>query len=78
MEQRWRQEDPQADWRAVERGWCLAERALKEELLAQAHERRGDRYGPELGKAEAAQPERVVQGEMQRRGWTEAELERRR
>ena len=42
MEQRWAQESPEADWRAVERGWCLGEAEFKQELLPQMHERRGE------------------------------------
>ena len=70
------QESPEADWKAVERGWCLGYKAFREELLA--HARRGDHYGPELREADAVQAQGVVRAELRRRGWTEAELERRR
>ncbi|HEV2210754.1 MAG TPA: transposase, partial [Verrucomicrobiae bacterium] len=73
LEGRRRQESLKADWRAVERGWFLGDPQLKEELLAQMHERRQDHYGPELRQAE-----RVLREELSRRGWTEAELSRRR
>ncbi len=78
MEQRRCQEDPKADWNAVERGWCLGDKAFREELLAQMHEQRADHYGPELREADAVHAERVLGEELLRRGWTEAELMRRR
>jgi putative transposase len=78
MEERRRQETPKTDWRAVERGWFLGDKELKEELLAQMHERRKDHYGPELREAELVHAERVLREELSRRGWTEAELSQRR
>ncbi len=78
MERRRGQETPKADWKAVERGWCLGDPEFKAELLAQVHERRGDHYGPELREADALHAERLVGEELRRRGWTEADLTRRR
>jgi len=42
------------------------------------HQRRGDHYGRELRQADALHAEGVVQAELRRRSWTEAELDRRR
>ncbi|HWW02128.1 MAG TPA: hypothetical protein VNZ64_20680 [Candidatus Acidoferrum sp.] len=67
-----------ADWKAVERGWFPGDKAFKEELLAQMHERRADPYGPELRDADLLHAERVVKEELRRRGWAEAELNCRR
>ncbi len=78
LEHRRLQEDPKTDWKAVERGWFLGDKHFKEELLAQMHEKRGDHYGPELREADLAHAERLLQEELSRRGWTEAELGRRR
>lgn len=78
LEQRRRQETPQTNWKAVERGWCLGDKEFKAELLAQMHGRRGDHYGPELREADTLHAERLVREELRRRGWTEAELGRRR
>lgn len=77
MEWRRAQENPTADWRAVERDWCLGDEAFRKELLAQMHERRGEHYGPELREADQAHAEGVVKQELQRRGWKEADLGRR-
>jgi hypothetical protein len=72
------QENPRADWRAVERGWFLGDKAFKKELLAQLHEARRDHYGPELREADLAHAEQLLNEELARRGWMEAECERRR
>ena len=78
LEHRRRQEDPKSDWKAVERGWFLGDIEFKQELLAQMHGNRRDHYGPELREADLAHAERVLEEELSRRGWTEAELSRRR
>lgn len=78
LEHRRGQEKPNADWRAVERGWFLGDPEFKQELLAQMREQRRDHYGPELREAELAHAERVLKAELSRRGWGEAELGRRR
>ena len=78
MEHRRRQESPETDWKAVERGWFLGDEEFKEELLAQMHQPRGDHYGAELREADAVHAERVVAEELRRRGWREAELALRR
>ena len=78
LEQRRRQESPKTDWRAVERGWCLGDRAFREELLAQMHGSRKDHYGLELRQSDTVHAQSVVQAELRRRGWTEEELKRRR
>jgi REP element-mobilizing transposase RayT len=78
MEHRRSQEDPKAEWEAVERGWCFGDEAFKAELLAQVHQKRKDHYGAELREADEAHAEGVVQAELRRRGLAEAELARRR
>ena len=78
VEHRRRQEEPQSDWKAVERGWFLGDKQFKEELLAQMWERRGDHYGPELREADLLYAERVLKEELARRGLTEADLSCRR
>jgi hypothetical protein len=42
------------------------------------HERRGELCGPELQEADQAHAEGLVQRELRRRGWKEADLDRRR
>jgi len=50
VEQRRAREDAPGEWQVMERGWCLGDQAFKEELLAQASEKRRDRHGPGLGR----------------------------
>jgi hypothetical protein len=78
MQERQRQESPKTDWKSVERGWRLGDKAFKEELLGQMHGRRGDHYGPELREADAVHAQKLVQAEFERRGWAQGELSRRR
>jgi REP element-mobilizing transposase RayT len=78
VEHRRKQESPKADWRAVERGWFLGDQEFKAELLAQVRELKADHYGAELRESDAAHAEGVLKEQLQRRGWTEAELARRR
>ena len=78
MEHRRRQETPRTAWNAVERSWFLGDQEFRQELLRQMHDRRGDHYGLELREADLVHAERVLREELQRRGWNEAELDRRR
>jgi putative transposase len=78
MEER-RQHDEPEEWKALRRGWCFGEEAFRMELLEQMSEKIGVHHGGgeriETAKAKA---ERIVAEEMARRGWNEAELEKRR
>ena len=78
MEQRRGQEADEAEWKAVERGWCVGSKEFRAELLEQMRERRGDHYGAELREADEVNAERLVQAELRRRGWKETELTQRR
>lgn len=78
MEERRAQEGKDADWRAVERGWCVGSKEFKAELLQQMRERRADHYGSELREADEEHAEGLVRQELRRRGWKEAELAERR
>ncbi len=77
LEERREHETQKTDWRCVQRGWCLGDKAFREELLARMQER-GDHYGPELREADALHAERVVQEELRRRRWTKLDLTQRR
>ena len=78
MEQRRKQESPEADWKAIERGWCLGDEEFKAELLAHMHQLRGDHYGPELRQADQAHAPALLQKELRARNWNEADLAQRR
>jgi len=78
MEQR-RAQETGGDWRAVRRGWCLGEETFRQELLAQAHEREGEHhYGSQRRETAEEKGGRIVAEELDARGWSEAELARRR
>ena len=78
LEHRRGQEEPQSDWKAVERGWFLGDKQFKQELLAQMVERRRDPYGPELREADLLHAERVLKEQLSRRGLKESDLSCRR
>ena len=79
METRRRQESGGEEWAAIRRGWFFGADALKQELLAHASERVGaQHYGAERQESGEAKAERLVHEELQKRGWTEAELMKRR
>ena len=78
LEQRRGAEDGQ-EYKASRRGWFVGDDALKKELLAQMSEKAGEsHYGEELRESAEAKAERIVAGEMERLGWNEEELKRRR
>lgn len=78
MEQRRKQESPEADWKAIEHGWCLGDEEFKAQLLAQVRQLRGDHYGPELRQADQAHALALLQKELRARNWNDADLARRR
>ena len=59
--------------------WCWGVEAFRKELLAQVEERRGaSHYGEELQESATEKTERLVRQELEKLGWTEAELGARR
>jgi hypothetical protein len=75
MEERRRQEEGPEVWKAMRRGWCLGEKAFRQELLAQVSERRGaHHYGAELQESEEEKAGRLVREELGRRKWAEENL----
>ena len=74
MERR-RREDLRAEFKPVERGWCLGREEFRQELLAAATERIGaTNYGAERREMEEAKAQRLVKEEMERLGWKEKDL----
>ncbi len=74
MEHRRKQESPRADWKALERGWCLGDEEFRAELLEQVRQLRGDHYGEELRQADEAHALALLQKELKARGWKDSEL----
>jgi REP element-mobilizing transposase RayT len=78
MEQR-RRENLAAEFKPVERGWCLGGRQFREELLAQVSTAPGaSHYGEAVQEAAEAKAERLVAAGIKRLGWDEAMLKQRR
>ena len=64
---------------AVRRGWFLGSVQLKEQLLERMARAMGRHHGGvEKQETDEQEAERLVVGELKKRGWTEQDLERRR
>jgi len=78
MEQR-RGEDLGAEFKPVERGWCLGGECFRAELLEAVAARTGpSHYGTGQPEAVAARAERLVREGMDALGWIDEDLARRR
>jgi hypothetical protein len=78
MEQR-RGEDLGAEFKPVERGWCLGGEDFRAELLEAVAERAGpSHYGTGRSEAVEARAERLVRKGLDALGWTDTDLARRR
>ena len=78
MEER-RGKDEPGEWKAVRRGWFLGGAQLKEELLERMGCAVGQHHGGEAKQeTDEQQAERLVEAELRRRRWTEADLGKRR
>jgi hypothetical protein len=70
--------NPEAQ-QALRRGWCLGSSGFKRELLLRMESGLGGHHSGELRRGSAeAKAERIVAEELQRLGWKEADLKRRR
>lgn len=71
---------PEPDlWRALRRGWCFGDEAFRAEVLARWREAAPDhRRGPLPSEAQVRVGRQIVAEELARRGWSVAELARRR
>jgi REP element-mobilizing transposase RayT len=78
MEQR-RGQESGGDWKAIRRGWCLGDETFRKELLAQMTEKMGEHhYGRERHESATEKAQRIAQTELDKAGWTDKDLERRR
>lgn len=59
----------------VRQGWCFADEHLRQKLLAQVEEGTGlFHYGTEIQEASEAKADRIIDEELRRDVWTEADL----
>ena len=68
MERRRKEDSPEAEWKAIERGWCLGDEEFRAELLAQVRELRADHYGEELRQADEEHALAILKRELKARG----------
>jgi len=69
------QEEDEAAWEQVRRGWCLGGTTLRKEMLERMEEGLGEHHAGELRRESAGlRAERIMAEELSRQGWTEAEL----
>ena len=74
-EERRKQEDADAAWKPIRRGWALGDKQFKKELLAQMHGNFGAHHDGEEKQASAEEhAERLVQAALGRMRWTETDL----
>ncbi len=67
------------EWVPLRRGWFLGGQKFRKELLAQMSERRrASHYGQEAAESDIQRAECVVESDLGRLGWKEAQLGRRR
>jgi len=78
MEQR-RAQERAADYEEIRRGWCLGSAEFRQELLASAAEHAGpSHYGGERFQSSEERARRMVAKELEKLGWDDEELARRR
>lgn len=81
MEQRKELEMSKAteDWKKLRRGWCWGPKRFREELLEMIGEEQGKQHhGEELRESEEQKAQRLIVQLLEKEGWTEDELKRRR
>ena len=78
MEER-RGKDQPGQWKVVRRGWFLGSGQLKEQVLEMMGSAMGKHHGgEEKHESDEQKAERLVMQELQKRRWTEQDLEQRR
>ena len=78
MEERRSKDQPDHQWKALRRGWFLGGAALKQELLEIMAGKMGAHHGgEERQESDEQKAQRVVSEELQRRRWSEEDLQKR-
>ena len=78
MERRRAEESEGAEWKPLERGWCLGSEPFRAKLLERMESQLGQHHSGRLRfETAAAKAERIVAEELKRLGWKEDELARR-
>jgi REP element-mobilizing transposase RayT len=70
-----RHQESDEEFRSVREGWCLGDDKFRERLLAQVEGGAGRfHYGPEIQEASEAKAARIINEELRRAVWSEADL----
>ena len=78
MERRRAEESDAAEWKSLERGWCLGSEPFRAKLLERLESQLGQHHSGRLRfDTAAAKAERIVAEELKRLGWKEGEPARR-
>jgi len=76
MERRRREKSDGAEWKPLERGWCLGSEKFRAKLLESMESQLGEHHSGRLRHESAqAKGERIVAEELKRLGWTEKDLQ---
>jgi len=79
IEARREQEMDEAECEPLRRGWCLGSEAFRQQMLERMEGQLGEHHAGELRRESAAvRAERIIAQELERLGWTEAQLRERR
>jgi hypothetical protein len=79
MEERRAHESDGEEWKAIRRGWCFGPAEFKAGLLKRMEGKLGEHHSGALRRESAeTKAERIIGEELQRLGWKEADLGRRR
>jgi REP element-mobilizing transposase RayT len=70
-----RHQESEEEFRSVREGWCLGDDKFREELLAKVEGGAGrSHYGEEIQEASEAKAARIIDEELRRAVWSEADL----
>ena len=78
MDRRRAQENDDAQWEPLRRGWCLGGDGFRQELLERIEGKLGEHHAGQLRRESgSAKAERILEEELQRLGWRRVDLEKR-
>ena len=74
-----RRASEEEDFKPIAHRWCLGSEAFRKELLERMGEKKGvEHFGPEIQESAQEKADRIIEEELRRIGWSEAELSERR
>jgi len=71
-----RHQESEEEFQSVRRGWCFGDEGFRQKLLSQVEDGAGpNHYGAEIQEASEEKATRIINEELRRAVWTEADLE---